>query len=148
MGDASKLGVLVSSLAHFYLAEKESSLPLWLANTLHIFEFENRLSSAEFANFVFTKNKLILGYISIKDKCHVYHLFVAEEHQGKGVARKLWEHAAAYLGSDRYTVRAAIYAVPVYKRFGFKEAEPVASKDGMIFQPMVLLLKGHKAIDA
>ena len=148
VGDASKLGALASSLTHFYLADKDSSLPLWLVNTLHISEFENRLSSTEFVNFVFTQDEAILGYISIKGKCHLYHLFVSEEYHGRGVARKLWEHATACVGSERYTVRASIYSVPVYKRFGFKNSESVASIDGVMFQPMVLKLKGSKAIDA
>ncbi|WP_425475087.1 GNAT family N-acetyltransferase [Brenneria uluponensis] len=42
------------------------------------------------------------------------------------------------LGLNTYTVRSSIYAVPIYKKLGFKESESVTSKEGIRFQPMVL----------
>jgi predicted GNAT family N-acyltransferase len=40
--------------------------------------------------------------------------------------------------SNRFTLRSSLYAVPIYKRFGFSESGPVGTKDGISFQPMEL----------
>ncbi len=139
VSDASEIKELVSSLSNFYLEEKSSSLPSWFLKTLELSEFEQRLSSDEFANFVYLDNNSIAGYISIKGKNHLYHLFVGERHQGKGISKKLWNYAISNIASDHYTVRSSVYAVPVYKKFGFRESGPLESKDGISFQAMELI---------
>lgn len=139
VSDASEIKDLVSSLSNFYLEEKNSSLPLWFSKTLEVSEFERRLSSDEFTNFVYLDNNAIIGYISIKSKSHLYHLFVDEKYQGRGVSKKLWNYVMSNLGSNHYTVRSSVYAVPVYKKFGFRESGPLESKDGISFQVMNLI---------
>ncbi len=141
VGDAGKIKELVSSLSHFYLEDKRSSLPEWFSRTLDVTEFERRLSSKEFDNLVYAIDNEIVGYISIKEKSHLYHLFVAESYQGKGISRELWRYATSDSSEGVYTVRSSMFAVPVYKKFGFKESEVAASKDGIGFQPMVLVSK-------
>ncbi|MFC3852235.1 GNAT family N-acetyltransferase [Salinispirillum marinum] len=136
--DAAEIKELVSSLSHFYLEDRNSVLPEWFSNTLELSEFERRLSSEEFSSFVYSIDNVIIGYISIKDLSHLYHLFVAEGHQGKGIAKALWEYATSESGINVCTVRSSMFAVPVYRRFGFKESEAAMSKDGISFQPMRL----------
>ncbi|WP_375177913.1 GNAT family N-acetyltransferase [Marinobacter mobilis] len=114
-------------------------MPEWFSKTLALSEFERRLSSKDFSSFVYTINDVIIGYISIKENSHVYHLFVAESYQGKGIAKELWNYATSDSATSTYTVRSSIFAVPVYRRFGFKESEEATSKDGISFQPMVLV---------
>ncbi|TGN39121.1 GNAT family N-acetyltransferase [Marinobacter confluentis] len=137
--DASEIKELVSSLSHFYLKDENSLLPEWFSKTLELSEFELRLSSEDFSSFVYSINDVIVGYISIKESSHLYHLFVAENYQGKGIAKELWNYATSDSGIDIYTVRSSIFAVPVYRRFGFKESEEATSKDGISFQSMVLV---------
>ena len=136
ISDAIKIRDLVSSLSHFYLEGDNTSLPDWFSDTLEISEFENRLKSDDFINLVCVLNEEIVGYISIKGSSHVYHLFVAEQHQGKGISKELWNHATSELDVSVYTVRSSIFAVPVYKNFGFKASGAIASKDGIQFQSM------------
>ena len=136
ISDAAEIRTLVLSLAHFYLEDKDSPLPTWLAATLDQGAFEQRLASSGFDHFVYLNNGRIGGYIALKDKHHLYHLFVAEDQQGKGIARKLWGHLLTACPSDRYSVRSSLHAVAVYKRFGFIESGDMASKDGVGFQPM------------
>ena len=140
VADAEEIKVLVSSLSHFYLEDQSAALPDWLSATLTTSAFVNRLSSADFDNFVYIKNDSIVGYLSFKEQSHVYHFFVSEDHHGEGISRALWRHATSLITADVYTVRSSIYAVPVYKRFGFKVVEPAASKDGVGFQLMQLVL--------
>ncbi len=137
--DAMQIKALVSSLSHFYLIDKNASLPKWFSNTLEISEFERRLLSDNFTNYVYSTNESVIGYISIKDKNHLYHLFVSEYHHGKGIAKELWKYTISNLDEDTYTVRSSIYAIPVYKSFSFKESAPPAIKDGIAFQPMTLI---------
>ena len=136
--DAIKLSRLVKSLAHFYLDEPESELPIWLSQTLTENAFSERLSSDSYTNFVYEKNNKIIGYISLKKPNHLYHLFVLEQFQGKGLSRLLWEHVKNSGQHSSFTLRSSIYAVPVYKRFGFCESGQVGTKDGVSFQPMEL----------
>lgn len=141
VADAPAIKTLVESLSHYYLNEEVGDnqdilLPLWFANTLTTSQFESRLSSSDFANFVYVEQGQVVGYLSIKEKHHLYHLFVAQAHQRKGLSKKLWNHALSVVGYHDYTVRSSLYAVPIYRQFGFKESGPAASKEGIGFQPM------------
>jgi len=136
--DVSQIAELVASLAYYYLNDPRDELPQWFSETLSLSAFSSRVSSPEYLNFVFDQAGVITGYISIKGQTHLYHLFVSEMSQGKGIARLLWRHAKERCQSDNFTLRSSIYAVPVYKRFGFSESGLVGIKDGISFQPMEL----------
>lgn len=129
---------IVSSLSGYYLKDKSGTLPEWFAKTLHEHEFERRLISDEYSNFVYEVNGTIAGYISLKGLSHLFHLFVLSEYQGNGVARALWEHAKLVSGSQIYTLRSSLFAVPMYKKFGFHVSGDVQEKEGICYQPMEL----------
>jgi len=136
LDDAVNLSELVNSLSHYYLNESESQLPEWLLNTLELKEFKSRISDNTFINLVYEKNNRILGYISIKNNSHIYHLFVSENHQKQGIASELWETLKNKCNSTEYTVRSSLYAVKVYEKFGFKKTEHIESKGTLQFQEM------------
>lgn len=138
--DVPTISSLVTSLAYYYLDDRERAIPLWLEDTLTQDAFLARLSDADYMNFVFEVSGSIAGYISVKHPGHLYHLFVAEAFQGKGISRSLWEHVRNQSQCRSFSVRSSMHAVPVYKRFGFLEAGPVGTKDGVSFQPMELLV--------
>jgi len=86
----------------------------------------------------------VVGAIGVRDNRHLYHLYVAEAFQGRGVARALWASArAACLAAGnpgQFTVNAASAARAVYERFGFvAQSEPV-TKNGVTALPMQLNL--------
>ena len=150
--DALPLSVLVNGLSHYYLdAPKleapKAQLPDWLSDTLSEAAFTARIAEPSYINLVckfkdeVSGSEVIQGYMSIKDQSHIYHLFVAEAFQGKGIAKQLWNHARALTQSKSFTVRSSLFAVPVYKQFGFVEAEEVGCKDGVSFQPMKLFIE-------
>lgn len=136
--DAKQIQSIVVSLSHFYLQNSSDELPVWFANTLEESEFKRRLASRDFIHYVYVSNNEIVGYISVKNRTHLYHLFVRENHQGKGISKKLWSYANSMLGNSIDTVRSSIYAIPIYKSFGFKASSAPQVKDGIGFQPMVL----------
>ena len=134
--DALEIKALISSLSHFYLENKSSPMPAWFLKTLDVSEFERRLTNDWFTNFVYVDGNDIVGYISMRGGCHLFHLFVAEDHQRKGISKELWHYAISGLKANVYTLRSSIYAVPVYKRFGFIASGAAEVKEGICFQPM------------
>jgi GNAT superfamily N-acetyltransferase len=129
--DAKQIRDLVYSLSHFYLSDRRSTLPEWLAMSLELTEFEARLESHEFTNIVCELENGIVGYIAMKDNRYLYHLFVAEDYQGKGIARQLWMEITKICRSPQYTVRSSIYAIPIHQKFGFIASGAIAQKDGV-----------------
>jgi GNAT superfamily N-acetyltransferase len=76
----------------------------------------------------------LAGFIAIRPPSHLFHLFVAQPFQRRGVARALW--CAARGDAARFTVNASPYAIPVYTAMGFACAGPLACHHGVTFQPM------------
>jgi len=138
--DVKSISNLVQSLSHYYLKERDGILPQWFLATLTNHAFLERIESFEYLNYVIEKNNIIIGYISIKNKSHLYHLFVVEKCQGQGVARRLWEHAMSQCKNTIYTLRSSLYAVPIYKKLGFVELGAAQEKKGIGFQEMKLTL--------
>jgi len=137
--DVAEIRQLVLSLSHLYLEDKKTTLPSWFQQSLSLNEFKRRIASNEFKSYVYEAHKKITGYILLKDKSHIFHMFVEESSHRKGIATMLWEHAKSQTNQAKYTVRSSSFAVPVYKRLGFKETEARMIKDGLSFQPMELI---------
>lgn len=83
----------------------------------------------------------IVGVIAMKQYTHLYHLFVWESHQRRGIARRLWELALSEALADgnpgRITVNSSRYAVPIYRRLGFVEEGGITALNEISCQPMV-----------
>ena len=136
VADAGEIRALVLSLSHFYLAPEQSGLPVWLLDTLTLSEFEGRLNGPDHYNYVFEMDGAIAGYLCFKGKNYLYHLFVAERHQGQGVAKQLWQYAIAALKEKSYLVNSSLFAVPVYEKLGFRKVADKAYREGIGYQPM------------
>lgn len=135
--DVHQLANLVGSLAHFYLEGGKRSLPPWFMETIQPAAFITRIASKDYLNLVHQTGNLIDGYICIKNGSHLFHLFVPERAQGKGIARKLWSRAkAANPSVHHYSLRSSMYAVPVYLKLGFHKIGEPGYKSGIWFQPM------------
>ena len=136
--DVDKISNLVASLSHFYLKNPEDVLPEWFDQTLTNSAFSKRVAGTDYSNFVYEVEGEIIGYIAMKGNSHLFHLFVSEKHQGKGLSRELWAFATNVCVSNVYTLRSSLYAIPVYRKFGFIESDVSGEKDGIGFQPMEL----------
>jgi GNAT superfamily N-acetyltransferase len=84
----------------------------------------------------------IAGFIAVRERKHLFHMFVGVKWQRQGIARKLWEVARAAAieggGSGSFTVNASNYALPVYEAMGFVRAAPMQCVKGLYFNPMEL----------
>jgi ribosomal protein S18 acetylase RimI-like enzyme len=82
----------------------------------------------------------IAGFIAVRDRSHLFHLFIGVPWQGQGVARQLWDVARADAmeggGDGVFTVNASNFALPVYEALGFVRTAPMQCVKGLYFNPM------------
>lgn len=71
----------------------------------------------------------LAGFIGMRERSHVFHLFVDKRWQRRGIARRLWECArAAALAPGHpgvFTVNSSNHAVPLYESLGFVRSAPM-----------------------
>jgi ribosomal protein S18 acetylase RimI-like enzyme len=73
----------------------------------------------------------LAGFVGVRERSHVYGLYVDKRYQRRGIGRALWERgrAAALDGAPQhpgmFTVNASNYAVPSYLAFGFARTAPM-----------------------
>ena len=86
---------------------------------------------------------LIVGFVGVKENAHLYHLFVAEAQQRKGLARRLWGVAKGVCyaagNAGRFTVNSSNNAIPIYESFGFSRTAPTQTSEGVLYNPMALV---------
>lgn len=100
------------------------------------------IESNRYMYIVAENGSSLTGFIAIRDKTHLFHLFVEKNYQRQGLARSLWKLALSseysISSSCTFTVNASLSAVPVYKAFGFEAAGEVKHVHGISFLPMQL----------
>lgn len=98
------------------------------------------LESNRYMYIVAESGSSLAGFIAIRDKTHLFHLFVEKNYQRQGLARSLWKLALSSESSkppsSMFTVNASLSAVPVYKAFGFEPVGEVKHVHGISFLPM------------
>ncbi|MBX3628150.1 MAG: GNAT family N-acetyltransferase [Rhizobacter sp.] len=142
VSDAEEISKLIIELSEpFFLSPSREGAEPFLASVSKEAE-RGYLSASNFSYFVAKGNEKLLGFIALRDNSHLFHLFVAKEFQGKGLATQLWSTAKAKaLGAGNpgeFTVNSSLNAVPVYERFGFVRQGEVQRMHGIAFQPMGL----------
>ena len=103
------------------------------------------LESPRYTYFVTEHEGEVLGFVAMRDRTHLFHLFVRAEYQRQGIASSLWRHArehAVRAGEPCvFTVNSSLNAVVVYERFGFVPSGAEVQAHGIAFLPMRLALK-------
>jgi GNAT superfamily N-acetyltransferase len=70
----------------------------------------------------------LAGFVAIRERSHVYSLYVDKRFHRRGIARRLWETARdVALGPGHpgaFTVNASNYAMPFYASLGFVPTAP------------------------
>jgi GNAT superfamily N-acetyltransferase len=86
----------------------------------------------------------LAGFIAMRERSHLFHLFVDQRWQRQGVARKLWAAAQARSLEGgplaAFTVNSSNHALQVYEAFGFVRTAPMQCLKGLYFNPMTLPL--------
>ena len=86
----------------------------------------------------------LVGVVGMKENSHLYHLFVAEGFQRRGIARKLWQVAMKEClekgNPGEFTVNSSSYAQGAYEKLGFVSVSGPMEKGGVVFFPMKLII--------
>jgi GNAT superfamily N-acetyltransferase len=143
--DAKPISTLIKGLAHFFTLHPQGQGADVFLQSIEPAAIEGYISAPNFSYFVGYGEHRLAGVVAIRDNTHLYHLFVAQEYQGRGWSRQLWEHAKEVALSEGnhqgFTVNSTPHAVPVYERFGFKATGPRVEANGIAFVPMQLMLE-------
>ena len=75
-----------------------------------------------------------------KADSHIALFFVDGKYQKQGIGRKLFETVKLNCNSEKMTVNASPYAVPIYTRLDFHQTEDEQIVSGIRFTPMEILL--------
>lgn len=137
--DAGRISALLTGLAEEFIipafsAEGRKQLLADFAAE----EIAQRLDSADYRFHVAETGDEIAGVVAMRGPTHLYLLFVGKPFQRSGLARRLWEVARENARSPAgpFSVNASSYAVPAYRRLGFRLAGPAQERNGVQFQPM------------
>ena len=84
---------------------------------------------------------MLAGFIAVRERSHVYSLYVDQRFHRRGIARRLWDAAReAALGPGHpgvFTVKASNHALPFYTSLGFVPTAP--TQTGIVrYNPMRL----------
>lgn len=143
IADAESISRLVRGLSDsfFQSAGGAGAEPFFASTTPNA--IASNLVAANFDCVVAEEGGELIGYVALRDGRHLYHLFVASGHQGRGLARTLWNivrsRAQEAGNPGEFTVNASMNAVPVYERFGFKATTEVVRSHGLVYLPMRML---------
>ncbi len=142
VADAQRISRLIRSLSgSFFLSPTATGAEPFL-QSIGEQAIRGYISASNFSYHVAEAENEIVGLVALRDNSHLYHLFVSQDFQGKGLGRCLWQRvrqAALQTGnSGRFTVNSSLNAVPVYERFGFVATGATIEKNGVAFVPMEL----------
>ena len=100
----------------------------------------------DFRFYVAETRTEIAGVAAIRENSHLFYLFVGRTHQRRGLARRLWAQvlsdSLARGNPGRFTVNASNHAVPAYEKLGFQRIQPTKNADGILYNPMALVVAG------
>lgn len=83
----------------------------------------------------------IVGVAALRLPAHLYHLFVDDRFQGRGIARRLWAGLRAHpvlngAWPAQLTVNASRHSIGVYVRLGFEAQGEEQTRGGIPSTPM------------
>ena len=137
--DAGFIASLIRRCEFTLVSQPEYAAPFWesMSEAAH----SRNLNSSRFFYALAEVDGERVGFIAMRDKSHLFNLFVEPSKHRLGIGRALWQHALNHLRNlatfDHVTVNASLKAVPVYRAFGFKEAGPLVRQHGIEFVPML-----------
>ena len=146
VADVPAISALIRSLSDpFFLLPNGQGAEIFL-QSIGEPAVQGYVTAANFCYQVAESGDRLAGVIAMRDRSHLYHLFITPAFQRHGLARQLWQLAKAQAlragNPGRFTVNSSPGAVPVYERFGFVASGSMVSQHGVLFQPMVLVENG------
>ncbi|MBO5286968.1 MAG: GNAT family N-acetyltransferase [Clostridia bacterium] len=81
-------------------------------------------------------NDKIVGVLGMRDNNHIGYFYVDPQYHKRGIGKTLFNLMKGDYEKKEFTVNAAPYGVPVYRRLGFVETDTIQNLRGVIFTPM------------
>jgi GNAT superfamily N-acetyltransferase len=138
--DATPISDLIMSFRHLLTVDPDGSGAGEFFASVSAEAERKYISSDRYCFVVAEAGGKLVGFIAMRDRTHLFHLFVAPEYQRRGLARELWRQGCEATGPHRagteFTVNSSLPAMPVYERFGFHQAAPPVHQSGVAFVPM------------
>lgn len=139
--DAVVISSLVHTLAEKYIAHEFSAEGAGnLLGSMAPEIIERSLLCSSYRYHVAIESGELAGVIATRDNQHLFHLFVCEAFQRRGLARQLWavarETCLAAGASGVFTVNSSRFAVGLYRKLGFIEVGPAVEQHGVVCVPM------------
>ena len=138
--DASEIGELIRVLSEKFITQEFDPEARRHFLTSNDGNSVKRNIKSGFSYHVATHLGKIIGAVGLRERSHLYHLFVAEDYQGAGIARMLWEKALSESiesgNTKTLTVNSSNNAIGFYKKLGFNRTGPMIEKDGIQYNPM------------
>jgi GNAT superfamily N-acetyltransferase len=142
VADAGAISRLIGTVAHHFTLHPQGEGAEAFLQTLSPEAIAGCVQADAMAYNTAWGGDALAGVLALRDRSHVFHLFVAAAYQRQGVAQALWRHAmseARAMGHNGgFTVNATPYALPVYERFGFVATGPEVQTRGIAYVPMQL----------
>lgn len=142
--DAEDISALVTDLAQRHIRADCTPEGLQtLLETMTPGAVSERMMSGDFRHWLAAADGKLAGICVMRGENHLYHLFVSDDFQKRGIAKRLWHEAREDArrrtpGLKHFTVNASSYGRPAYERMGFvAEGEPM-DMNGIRSQPMRL----------
>jgi GNAT superfamily N-acetyltransferase len=144
--DAAKIGEFVRGLSEEFIVGEFSAQARAHFLGDHSEEKVKERLMGDFRFYVAEHRKSIAGVAAIRSNSHLFYLFVGKAHQRAGLARRLLAQvmadSLAQGNPGRFTVNASNHAVPAYEKLGFQRTEPTKNTNGVLYNPMVLVVAG------
>lgn len=131
--DAQELSNLTEGLLSYIFEQT----PSWFKEDISKNSFEKRLKDSNYEHYIYIIDKKIVGFITIKEKNHLYHLFVDKAFHKKGIAKKLFESVKTNIDVTNMKVNASLYSIAVYEALGFTKNSNQENYQGLDYQPMI-----------
>ncbi len=142
--DAEAVSALIASFQRQLIDEPSGAAASQYTASVSAEAERAYLSSSRYEYTVAESTEGMVGFIALRDRTHLFHLFVDTRHHRHGVARRLWQFAKVNMlaGSmqQRVTVNSSLAAVRVYEAFGFIPAGDITRLHGISFLPMATQL--------
>jgi ribosomal protein S18 acetylase RimI-like enzyme len=145
--DAGSVSKLIHSLSQPFVASPDGSGAEQFFASVSEAATRRYILAANYDYFVAEVESVLAGIVVLRDRSHLFHLFVAPEFQGQGFGRNLWNHvlelARREYGVSAFTVNSSLNAKLVYERFGFTASSEPVYKHGIAYIPMRLDVSHH-----
>ncbi|MDP9902949.1 GNAT family N-acetyltransferase [Variovorax ginsengisoli] len=142
LDDAPAVSALILSLAHHFLLRDDGSGAEGFLLSLEPEGIARNIGAPELDYYVGTAAGQLMGVVAVRDRTHLFHLFVGQPFQRGGVARALWSHVKKGYGwpsaSVATTVNSTPSAVSFMSAWGFTRSGARVETKGIAYVPMRL----------